>query len=66
MDLTVDHIIPLSEAPELVREELNLRVICRGHNAQRGTKCSDEERNAVYAAIKARRERRARAYRRHG
>ena len=35
-DLTVDHIIPLSEAPYLRLEITNLRVLCRFHNSQKG------------------------------
>jgi 5-methylcytosine-specific restriction endonuclease McrA len=35
-DLTVDHIIPLSEAPWLRLEISNLRVLCRSHNSQKG------------------------------
>lgn len=35
-DLTVDHIIPLSDAPWLRLEISNLRVLCRSHNSQKG------------------------------
>lgn len=35
-DLTVDHIIPLSDAPWLRLEVTNLRVLCRSHNSQKG------------------------------
>jgi 5-methylcytosine-specific restriction endonuclease McrA len=37
-DLTVDHIIPLSEAPWLKLEITNLRVLCRSHNSQKGNR----------------------------
>ncbi|MCA2254810.1 HNH endonuclease [Mycobacterium intracellulare] len=59
--MTVDHIIPLSEAPKLAYEELNLRVLCRTHNAERGGRCTDAEREHVLSAIKARRRRLAHA-----
>jgi 5-methylcytosine-specific restriction endonuclease McrA len=65
-DLTVDHVVPLVEAPQLAHDELNCRVLCRQHNAERGTQCTDDERIAVYAAINARTERRARAYQHNG
>jgi 5-methylcytosine-specific restriction endonuclease McrA len=35
-DLTVDHIIPLSDAPYLRLEISNLRVLCRSHNSRKG------------------------------
>jgi 5-methylcytosine-specific restriction endonuclease McrA len=35
-DLTVDHIIPLGDAPHLRLEPSNLRVLCRSHNSQKG------------------------------
>lgn len=35
-DLTVDHIIPLSDAPHLRLEISNLRVLCRFHNSVKG------------------------------
>jgi hypothetical protein len=60
--LELDHIIPVSEAPELVLEPLNCRVYCRTHNRMRGNKCTDEERAQVCAAIKAKRERTQRHY----
>ena len=37
-DLTVDHIIPLAEAPHLRLEVTNLRVLCRSHNSQKGNR----------------------------
>jgi len=62
-DLTVDHVIPVSEAPELEYEPLNCRVLCRHHNSARKSTCTDAERAAVHAAIKAKRERQQRYYR---
>lgn len=56
-DLTVDHIIPTSEAPELAREVLNMRVLCRSCNSRRGNVCTEAERQAVWAAIAARKRR---------
>jgi 5-methylcytosine-specific restriction endonuclease McrA len=35
-DLTVDHIIPLSDAPHLRLEVTNLKVLCRMHNSRKG------------------------------
>ena len=35
-DLTVDHIIPLSDAPWLRLEITNLKVLCRMHNSRKG------------------------------
>jgi 5-methylcytosine-specific restriction endonuclease McrA len=61
-DLTVDHIVPLGEDASLAHEPLNCRVLCRAHNAARGANCTDEERNAVYAAIKARKDRQQKFY----
>lgn len=58
--LELDHVIPISEAPELATEPLNVRVLCRTHNRMRGNRVTDEERQAVYAAIQARRDRRSR------
>lgn len=61
VDLTVDHIIPLSERTYLAYDEANLRVICRRHNAAKGNRCTDIERDHVLAAIAARTARRRRA-----
>lgn len=60
-DLTVDHIIPTSEAPELAREVLNMRVLCRGCNSRRGNRVTDAERAGVLDAIAARSRRRSRS-----
>ena len=57
-DLTVDHIIPTSERPDLAREVLNMRVLCRACNSRRGNACTEEERAGVLAAIAARKQRR--------
>ncbi|MFL0172504.1 HNH endonuclease [Mycobacterium sp. SMC-13] len=54
---TADHIIPVSEAPELAHNELNIRSACRPCNAQRGDTCTDAERQKVRAAITARKQR---------
>lgn len=56
-DLTVDHIIPLAQDPALALEPLNCRVLCRFHNGQRQHRCTDAERQAVHAAIAARKHR---------
>jgi 5-methylcytosine-specific restriction endonuclease McrA len=57
-DLVVDHVIPLSERPDLAFEVANCRVLCRPHNASRRATCTDEERAAVLARIAARKRRR--------
>ena len=56
-DLCGDHIIPVSEAPELALEILNVAVRCRPCNGRRGNNCTDAERQAVHAAIRARKAR---------
>ena len=61
-DLTVDHIISLDEDLSLANEPLNCRVLCNRHNGQRRHHCTDEERRAVLAAIKARKDRMAKDY----
>lgn len=60
-DLTVDHIIPLSERPDLAHEELNCRVLCRRCNAERGNRVTEAERGQVLDAIRARKQRQTRA-----
>ena len=59
--LELDHIIPISEAPELALEILNCRVYCRTHNRQRSNKVTDAERAIVLNAIAARKRRRTAA-----
>lgn len=61
-DLTVDHIIPIDEAPELIYARENLRVMCRTHNGQRQDRCTDAEREQVHARTRARRQRALRYY----
>ncbi|WP_082994382.1 HNH endonuclease signature motif containing protein [Mycobacterium paragordonae] len=58
-DLTVDHVIPISDpvGAELVYDELNLRVLCRRCNAERGYRCTQAERRQVLQAIRRRRPR---------
>ncbi|RUP03697.1 MAG: hypothetical protein EKK34_18110 [Mycobacterium sp.] len=56
-DLEADHIISVSEDPSLALEPLNVRILCRRHNRERGNRCTDAERQAVHAAITARRQR---------
>src|SRR5699024_2040843 len=36
-DLTVDHIVPYDERPDLAYEISNLQVLCRKHNSSKGT-----------------------------
>lgn len=61
-DLTADHVIPKTEAPELRLEPLNVRVLCRKCNGDRGDKCTDAERQAVRDAIAKRKQRNAQLY----
>lgn len=56
-DLTVDHVIPLGERPDLAHDELNCRVLCRTCNAVRGDRCSDVERGQVLSALANRKSR---------
>jgi 5-methylcytosine-specific restriction endonuclease McrA len=56
-DLTADHIIPLSERPDLAHDELNCRVLCRTCNGERGDRCTNTERDQVLMAIELRRKR---------
>ena len=56
-DLTVDHVIPTSLRPDLAREVLNMRVLCRSCNSRRGDRCTEAEQLAVTAAITARKSR---------
>lgn len=57
--IEADHIIPVSEDPALALEPLNIRCLCRTHNRRRGDHCTDAERQAVHAAIAARKQRTA-------
>lgn len=36
--LTIDHIIPVSKAPELAIEESNMRIACKSCNSRKGKK----------------------------
>lgn len=56
-DLTVDHVIPPTERPDLTYDELNLRVWCRRHNGSRGNRVTDQERQQVLDAVESRRRR---------
>ena len=60
--LSADHIIPVSERPDLAHEILNIRVLCLVCNGRRGNNCTDEEREAVLARLQARQARLARFY----
>lgn len=61
-NLTVDHIIPLSESPDLRLEPLNCQVLCRTCNSRRNNRCANDERQAVHTAITARKGRLSRHY----
>lgn len=58
----MDHIISLDEDPTLAYEPLNMRVLCNHHNGIRQHHCTDQERAAVLAAIKAHKDRMAKYY----
>lgn len=50
--LTLDHIIPIREAPQLAYDVANLRVLCIHCNSERGdTPASDDETAAVHARL---------------
>lgn len=57
-----DHIIPLDDAPELVYEPLNLRSACSVCNGRRSDRVTDQERQQVLDAVKARKQRHASYY----
>jgi hypothetical protein len=53
-DLTADHIVPKSIAPELVHAIENIAVRCRSHNSQRGnTAYTIDEAQQVLDALTA-------------
>lgn len=58
VDLTVDHIIPVSERPDLSHNTANCQVLCRSCNSRRGTNCTDAERASVLAVLAERKMRR--------
>ncbi|WP_074334892.1 HNH endonuclease [Mycobacteroides abscessus] len=60
-DLTVDHVIPPTERPDLTYDALNLRVLCRSCNGSRGNRVTDQERQQVLDAIAERMKRRRQA-----
>lgn len=49
--LQVDHIIPVSERPDLEYVLANLRILCASCNSSRGTRVTDDERATVAARI---------------
>lgn len=59
-DLTADHVIPISERPDLAFEPLNVRCLCDLDNSRRGNKCTEYERNSVLAAFEVKRKRQQR------
>ncbi|WP_124712697.1 HNH endonuclease signature motif containing protein [Mycolicibacterium nivoides] len=58
--LSVDHIIPVTQRPDLIFELANLRVLCMRCNRQRGSTCTNEERAMVEQRMDVRRQRRIR------
>lgn len=57
-DLTVDHIIPVSERPDLEFKVENCRILCRPENAARGNRVTPEERAEVERRLLDKRRRR--------
>jgi 5-methylcytosine-specific restriction endonuclease McrA len=57
-NLTADHKVPISIAPELALEPLNVRVLCRSCNSRKKDTCTAEEHQSVLDAIAARKRRR--------
>jgi 5-methylcytosine-specific restriction endonuclease McrA len=51
--LSVDHILPVSEAPELVFAEENLRVGCLSCNGSRGNRFTHDEAHAVLKRLES-------------
>ena len=51
--LSVDHILPVSEAPELVYAEDNLRVGCLSCNGKRGNRFTHDEAHAVLKRLES-------------
>lgn len=60
--LSVDHVIPVSERPDLVFVVENCRVLCATCNGRRGNRCTDDERTRVETAIAAKHARTQRFY----
>ena len=58
--LSVDHVIPITEDESLAFVTENLRILCMSHNGSRQDQCTDEERATVHARIAARKARLAR------
>ncbi|TMS50967.1 HNH endonuclease [Mycobacterium sp. DBP42] len=56
--LAVDHILPISDYPELVYAEENCRVLCRSCNGKRGNKFTHDEAQAVLTRLVASQKRR--------
>jgi 5-methylcytosine-specific restriction endonuclease McrA len=55
--LSVDHVIPASERPDLIFEVANLRILCSTCNQKRGNNCTNEERAMVEQRLKTQRRR---------
>lgn len=52
--LSVDHIIPVSQRPDLEYVIDNCRILCRSCNSARGDRVTDDERAAVLQRIATR------------
>ena len=50
-DLTIDHIIPVSEDRALAFSLANLRVLCRSCNSSRGNRATAADRAEVHARL---------------
>lgn len=49
--LTVDHVLPYSERPDLEYTVENCRILCRSCNSSRGNRVTDAERAEVEARL---------------
>lgn len=56
--LSVDHVLPVADYPELALAAENCRVLCRVCNGRRGNTVTTAEAHAVLAALDARQKRR--------
>ena len=60
--LSVDHVIPVSERPDLAYKVENCRVLCLSCNGKRANNCTDDERATVLKRLQAAQARRAKFY----
>ena len=51
--LQANHVVSVHERPDLAYRPENISILCAEHNGARGDSCSPEEREAVYARLRA-------------